>query len=133
MEDFFEIQSPNLIATPETGVFGGILGYMHFPATIAECVSGKKMNSLASRFLTFLLLFRQNGIALIPQLFRDNGLHFRKDPIIFGLEHPFLVIPLTPGVIGSLKPLDRRVFQQPVHGGVGKLSSIASSITSFIE
>jgi len=123
MEDFFEIQSPNLIATPETGVFGGILGYMHFPATIAECVSGKKMNSLASRFLTFLLLFRQNGIALIPQLFRD----------IFGLEHPFLVIPLTPGVIGSLKPLDRRVFQQPVHGGVGKLSSIASSITSFIE
>ncbi len=99
MEYGFQVIRGYLVFAFSTGIFRRIRRYGHLAPAMAENEAGKEVCWSFGGFLPFRLLFPDDGIALIPQFSRNNGLYLNVFPFLFGLYDPFLAIAQTLGVI----------------------------------
>lgn len=133
-EDVFEVHNGDLVGAVPTNVFRSIDFDVHLAAAqAAPCQAAEELDGLLGGPPGLGLLFEQDGIATVPEFFRDNGLAGKVDPLGLGLEFPAAGAADPAGVVGSPDALGGRVGDQVFDGLVLKKPAAAAAMAALVE
>lgn len=133
-ENLLQVLAADAVAALLAGVFGGAHGDIHFGSTVTGHKAAEDVRGQFGRPpLAFHVASVQAGVAPLPKLGGDDGLHFIEDVLALRLYDELFTTLSIGGVVSAVDALGCGVAELEAHGGIRPLFVVPGAVASGVQ